>query len=686
MKDHKKVRMGYMISNRVNLLFATTVLLFTILVVRLAQMQLVEKSFYQEKLGSENRYTVKSSMPRGRIFDAKGKLLVDNHIKEVVSFTRNNLVTAEEIKSLAWKLSEFVKFTETKVTDREKRDYYLAEQKNYEQVVEMMPDEKKYDKFGNHLEEAVIYANAVAAVSEKAIDYAEDELKVVYIFSQMNGTPTFGTSSLTTENLSPEQIARIITSKELSGISIRSDWDRKEVKSPLSSIIGKVSTEKTGLPQEDVEEYLAKGYALNDRVGTSFLEKSYEEFLQGQPKIKEVTVDRTGEIVSDLETQEGEQGNNLKLTVDLEFQKGVEDILTNHFNSEKTKGNVDHSEGVYAVALNPNTGAVLSLAGLSHDTETGKLENDALGAITKSFTPGSVVKGATIAAAYQNGILQGNQVLNDQPIQLAGSNPITSWFNSSGVIPMTAQQALEYSSNSYMVQIAIRLMGQQYQSGMILSNTGTKDAMTKLRDVYAQFGMGVLTGLDIEGESSGFIPEDYDVSGVLTESFGQYDTYTALQLAQYVSTIANGGKRIAPHLVEGIYDTDAKGQLGNLVRAIEPKVLNTIPISEDDMGIIQQGFYDVVNNYSSYTTGRTMAQGASVTIAAKTGTAESFVKNKDGQTVNTTNMNVVAYAPANNPQIAVAVMLPHETDFLTRTSQHITRDIINLYNSMYPMY
>lgn len=681
-----KNRLSDMISNRVNLLFAITVFLFSLLLLRLAQMQLLNKDIYQKKLNAKTVYQVKTSTPRGKIFDAKGNLLVDNNIGQVVAFTRNNLLTAQEMKEVAWELSKVVKFTETKVTDREKRDYYLADTVSYQKVVEELADDKKYDKFGNSLDESTIYSNAIASIPEEQLSFSEDELKVVYIFSQMNKTPTFGTVSLKTEELSPEKVAKISTNKLLKGISVRSDWERKDIDTALSAIIGRVSTEQSGLPEEDLDTYLAKGYSLNDRVGTSYLEKSYEDVLQGKPGIKEVTVDRKGKVLSEVAKQEGSQGQNIKLTIDLDFQKGVEDILKNYFSAELAEGNTSLSEGVYAVALNPNTGAVLSMAGLSHDKDTGELKSDVLGTLTKSFTPGSVVKGATIVAAYQNGILDGDHVLNDQPIQLSGSNPITSWFNKESSFPITARQALEYSSNSYMVQIAINLMGQNYQNGMVLANSGKEEAMTKLRDTFAQFGMGVPTGLDIPGETPGFIPKDYDVAGVLTEAFGQFDNYTPLQLAQYAATVANGGKRIAPHIVEGVYDSNSEGKLGNLIKPIEPKVLNTVPISEANMALIQQGFYDVVNSGAAYTTGRDIGAGASVSISAKTGTAESFVTDKDGKAIYTTNMNIVAYAPSYDPQIAVAVMLPHEKDFLTKTSHYITRDIINLYNSMNPMY
>ncbi|EMC50443.1 penicillin-binding protein 2B [Streptococcus mutans S1B] len=673
-----------LISNRINLLFFLIVALFTVLLLRLAQMQLYDAKFYKSKLTESTTYTIKTSSPRGQIYDAKGVALVENEVKEVVAFTRSNTMTAKDIKANAKKLADMVTLTESKVTKRQKKDYYLADPKNYQKIVKKLPNNKKYDNFGNNLTESKIYANAVKAVPNSAIDYSEDEKKIIHIFSQMNATSVFNTASLTTGDLTAEQIAVLATSKsDLKGISVKTDWERKTDKNSITSIIGKVSSQKTGLPAEEANNYVKKGYSLNDRVGTSYLEKQYENDLQGSRTVQAIKVNKEGKIISDKTTAKGTKGKNLKLTLDLEFQKGVEQILNQYFNSELASGNTKYSEGVYAVVLNPNTGAVLSMAGLEHDLKTGEVSSNALGAVTEVFTPGSVVKGATLTAGWENGVLSGNQVLNDQPIQFAGSSPINSWFTN-GLTPLTASQSLEYSSNTYMVQLALKLMGQDYHSGMTLSTDGYKEAMEKLRATYAQYGLGVSTGIDLPGESKGYTPEHYDPSNVLTESFGQFDNYTAMQLAQYAAAVANGGKRIAPHLVEGIYDNNKTGGLGNLVQSINTKVLNNVSISSDDMGIIKEGFYNVVNG-GSYATGKTLAKGASVPISAKTGTAEAYVTGDDGKSVYTSNLNVVAYAPSSNPQIAVAVVLPHETDLHGTTSHAITRDIINLYQKMYPM-
>ena len=304
-----------------------------------------------------------------------------------------------------------------------------------------------------------------------------------------------------------------------------------------------------------------------------------------------------------------------------------------------------------------------------------------VGTVTNVFVPGSVVKGATLTSGWENGAISGNQVLTDQPIVFAGSAPINSWFTQYGSRSINAVEALEYSSNTYMVQIALKMMGQPYTPNMTLQVDQVEPAMKKLRSTFAEYGLGTSTGIDLPNESTGFIPKEYTVGNYLTNAFGQFDNYTPMQLAQYAATVANDGKRVSPHVVEGIYDNNDQGGLGQLKKAIETKELNQVHISAEDMALIKQGFYQVANGTSGLTTGKTVGQGASVSISAKTGTAETTV---DGgkQAINT---NVVAYAPSNNPKIAVAVVFPHNTNLQATVSHSITRDIINLYNQKHPM-
>lgn len=668
---------------RLNLLFAIVILLFLTIIGRLLYMQVLHKDFYENKLASASQTRVTMGSARGEIYDATGKPLVQNTVKQVVSFTRSNKMTAADLKDISKKLLTYVTVTSPELTDRQMADYYLADAEAYKKTVEALPKDKRYDSDGNQLSEFELYNNAANSIAANQMDYSEDEKKAIYLFSQLNSVGNFATGNIQTDPLSDTQVAVIASaSKELPGISISTSWDRKVLETSLSSIVGTVSSEKSGLPAEEVDAYLKKGYSLNDRVGTSYLEKQYEEVLQGKRTVKEIHLDKHGDMESVENIEEGSKGKNIKLTIDLAFQDSVDSLLKSYFNSELANGGAKYSEGVYAVALNPKTGAVLAMSGIKHNLETGDLTPDSLGTVTNVFVPGSVVKAATISSGWENGVLSGNQTLTDQPIVFQGSAPINSWYTPYyGSFPVTAVEALEYSSNAYMVQTALGMMGQTYQPNMTVKTNQLESAMGKLRATFSEYGLGASTGIDLPEESTGFIPKEFDLANYLYNAFGQFDNYTPMQLAQYVATIANNGVRLAPHIVEGIYDNNDKGGLGELIQAIDTKEINKVNISESDMAILHQGFYQVSHGTSPLTTGRAFSDGATVSISGKTGTAESYVAG--GQEAN--NTNAVAYAPTENPQIAVAVVFPHNTNLTKNVGPAIARDIINLYNQHHPM-
>ena len=674
------------IPRRLNILFFIVILLFSVLIARLAYMQIINRDFYTQKLAKASQKRVTKSSVRGQIYDAKGQALVENQVVQVVSFTRSNRLTAGEIKAIAQQLLQYVSVSEVQLSQRDKADYYLADSEVYSQIVKSLPHDQRYDTDGNLLPEATIYSNAAASLSEDQLQYSDEDSKAAELFSQMNSAAYFETVNLVTEPLSAQQIALIAANeKNLPGISTTSNWNRVVLPTSLASIIGTVTSEQAGIPQEEAEAYLSKGYSLNDRVGTAYLEKQYEEKLQGQREIKEINLDRHGNVENIETIQEGSKGNNIKLTIDLAFQDQVNAILKRHFESELASGSALYSDGVYAVVLNPNTGAVLAMAGYKHEKGSQLIQENALGTVTDTFVPGSIVKGATITAGWESGVLQGNQVLMDQPIQFAGSAPITSWFTVYGSRNITAMEALQYSSNTYMVQIALSILGQPYEPNMVLNQTDQLEpAMAQLRASFGEYGLGVSTGIDLPLESTGFIPESYTIGNYLTNSFGQFDNYTPMQMAQYAATVANGGNRISPHLVEGIYANKEDGSLGDKIEEVTGKTLNQVNISSENMGIIQEGFYQVVHGASGFSTGTALAN-SSVSISAKTGTAETFITTNTGQVQSAVNTNIVAYAPSQNPQIAVAVVLPNLTDLNSTTSKAITTEIINLYHSLYTM-
>lgn len=670
---------------RLYVLFISVILLFVVLIGRLAHMQLVNQDFYDRKLATASKTTVTNSAVRGQIYDAKGKPLVDNSTYQAVVFTRSNQMTASTIKEMAQTLPQLVSVSKVKLKERDKVDYYLADAETYAQVVESLPNSKKYDETGNSLPESKIYANAVKSVAKEELDFTAEEEKAIELFSQMNAAANFETVTLVTDELTATQIAQLATNSDgLEGIDVKTAWQREVLPTSLASVIGRVSTEQTGLPEEEADYYLSKGYSLNDRVGTSYLEKQYETYLQGSREVKDVNLDKHGNIESIKTVSKGRKGKNLKLTVDLDFQTGVNDILRSYFEAELASGSLAYSEGIYAVVLDPSTGAVLAMSGYDHKPGSGQVKENSLGTITNVFVPGSVVKAATISAGWESGAITGNQVLTDQPISFGGSSPITSWFTVYGSRDISAVQALQYSSNTYMVQVALKMMGHDYD-GSALSDEDLQPAMEKLRGTFADYGLGVQTGIDLPQESAGYTPKEYTVGNYLTNAFGQFDNYTPMQLAQYAATVANGGQRIAPHIVEGIYANDEEGNLGEKLESIQTQTLNKVNISDEDMALLKEGFYQVVHGGDAYTTGRSIAEGEAVSIAAKTGTAETFVTDGSGTVHTAVNTNVVSYAPSDNPKIAVAVVLPNSLDLNTKTSHYVTRDIINLYHQLYPM-
>ncbi|MGO0052565.1 penicillin-binding protein PBP2B [Streptococcus suis] len=677
---------GNFISLRLNILFSIVIFLFLVLILRLADMQIINHDFYSNKLSTASQKIISNGSIRGQIYDAQGKPLVENEIQQVVSFTRSNKMSAQEMKEVANKLLQWVNVSNVTITQRDKADYYLADEEVYRQVVEALPEDKKYDSDGNYLSESTIYSNAVDSIPAEALQYSEQDSKAIELFKQMNGATYFSTVNLVTDTLTAEQVAHIVANEsQLPGISTTNNWQRTILPTSLSSIIGTVTSEQAGLPAEDAEYYLSKGYSSNDRVGTAYLEKQYEEVLQGQREKKQINLDRNGNVESIETIQEGQQGNNIKLTIDLAFQDGVNAILKKYFESELATGSALYSEGVYAVALEPSTGAVLAMSGYSHEKGAGSITEDALGTITSVFTPGSIVKGATISSGWENGVISGNQVQLDEPIYFAGSAPLTSWW-AYGSFNIDATEALEYSSNAYMVKIALGLLGQTYSPNMYLNDgDALTNAMTNLRKTFAEYGLGTSTGIDLPLESTGFIPEEYSTANFIMNAFGQFDNYTPMQMAQYVATVANNGKRISPHLVEGIYGNNPQGGLGELIETVSGKEMNQVNISAEEMSLLRQGFYQVVNGSGRFNTGSAIGRGAAVTISAKTGRAETYTTTASGDVVTAVNTNVVAYAPSDNPQIAVAVIFPDLTNLSSTTTKSITNEIINLYNSLYPM-
>ncbi len=647
---------------RLNLLFLIVFFSFIALISRLAYIQLVKGDEFVALVQRTETTTAKKSVPRGSIYDSQGRILVGNKPKLAINYTRPADVKASTMLEIAKKLTTLISVDASELKERDLKDYWIAT--NPDKVDSLLTADEKKKIAKENLSTSQTYEMQLEHIPTDELNYSDAEKQVIAIFTKMNSAYALSTVTLKNEGVTEQEVAKISERLgELRGVDVDSDWDREyPMGDMLKTILGTVSSEKTGLPSDKVKSLLAQGYSLNDRVGTSYLEEQYETVLSGTKTVVKSQTNTKGEVVNSTETYPGKGGSNLVLTIDTEFQKKIEDIAT-----KSVEGMTDPAaDRVYIVVMNPKNGDVLGITGKkkkfdANFNSTG-VEDDALGAINNSFGMGSVVKPATVLSGYMDGaITLENNTIVDEPIEFEASKPKSSWFNRNGKMELTDLGALERSSNVYMIKLAMKMGGQtEYEKGGRLNiNLSLFD---KLREYYAQFGLGVRTGIDLPNEGKGYNGGTADAFSALDFAFGQFDLYTPLQLAQYMSTIANGGTRIAPRLVKEIHETSPSGGIGNLEDVVPTKIMNSIQVSKEILDHIKEGLYRVTHgeNGTSATTFRTY----SPQVAGKTGTAEAFYSGPNPAYKNEAveNSTFISYAPYDNPEIVVAVVAPYFKD------------------------
>ena len=647
---------------RLNLLFLIVFFSFIALISRLAYIQLVKGDEFVALVQRTETTTAKKSVPRGSIYDSQGRILVGNKPKLAINYTRPADVKASTMLETAKKLTTLISVDASELKERDLKDYWVAT--NPDKVDSLLTAEEKKRIAKENLSTSKTYEMQLEHIPADELNYSDAEKQVIAIFTKMNSAYALSTVTLKNEGVTEQEVAKISERLgELRGVDVDSDWDREyPMGDMLKTILGTVSSEKTGLPSDKVKSLLAQGYSLNDRVGTSYLEEQYETVLSGTKTVVKSQTNTKGEVVNTTETYPGKGGSNLVLTIDTEFQKKIEEIAKKSVE-EMTDPAADR---VYIVVMNPKNGDILGITGkkkkFDENFHSTGVEDDALGAINNSFGMGSVVKPATVLSGYMDGAitLEDNTIV-DEPIEFEASKPKSSWFNRNGKMELTDLDALERSSNVYMIKLAMKMGGQTtYEKGGRLNiNLSLFD---KLREYYAQFGLGVRTGIDLPNEGKGYNGGTADAFSALDFAFGQFDLYTPLQLAQYMSTIANGGTRIAPRLVKEIHETSPSGGIGNLEDVVPTKIMNSIQVSKEILDHIKEGLYRVTHgeNGTSATTFRTY----SPQVAGKTGTTEAFYSGPNPAYTNEAveNSSFISYAPNDNPEIVVAVVAPYFKD------------------------
>ncbi|MFY0543449.1 peptidoglycan D,D-transpeptidase FtsI family protein [Brevibacillus sp. H7] len=486
-------------------------------------------------------------------------------------------------------------------------------------------------------------------------------------------------------NISQEEMFKIEERRtELPGISVVLEPIR-EIKpdpdgSPFAThILGYINA----IRPEQLKEYEAQGYNAFDRVGESGLERYYERYLRGKDGVMEVQVNKNSETVEKKMRQPAEPGNDLVLALDRRFQSRVEQILKEQFEEHKKKPSTPPEfKDVHALVMDPNNGEILAMASypdydlnLYYDRKKFNqvwkkdiLPNEANRFIHTPYPPASTYKPLSVLIALQEGLTNPNEVIFDSGGRKVGNAYKRNW-KPSGHGAVNARRAIQVSNNTYMYEMAVRLADR--------AKNHWSDQFSVLDYYNAQFGLGVKTGIDLPFESSGWENPNLYYGNLADAFIGQYDLFTPIQIGQYISTIANGGYRIRPHLVKEIRrgSTDPK-KPGQTLTVIEPEVLNRVDIDPKWIQVVKEGMRMVTQPGG---TAVRAFQGLPFTVAAKTGTAQTGRRAE--------NALMVGFAPYENPKVVFVIVAPNSLRDGTSSSDAtggIARKMLEAYNELYP--
>ena len=456
--------------------FILIIFIFSILGIRLLFIQ-NNKDMYQDELLSKTEvYINGGSAPRGRILDTNGNVLVDNIGVNTIYYNKVKGISSTDEIAIAKELASIL--TTKKASITELKEYWLVQNNNGKDLI----TNEEYQL----LEERKITSAEIADLKlERITDdmleaYTELDYKAAFIYSLMNDGYVYN-KKLILKDVSETEYAQVIE-KNIPGITGELSWERIYLYGDtLKNIFGSVGP----IPEEKKDEYLSSDYELTDTVGLSYLEQEYEEYLKGTKAKYLVNSDNTLTLVS-----EEKRGNDLVLSIDINLQLKVEEIIKDKIILGDTYPNTDYYKDSYALVSDPNTGSILAISGIRRNDDN-TWSDISLNTINKSFTIGSAVKGATISVGYKYGLIEMDKYITDSCVKLY-LVPEKCSFKSLGRI--NDLKALAYSSNYYQYLIAIALTGNTYKPNIKLN--ATEEHFNIYRNTLASFVLGVTTGID----------------------------------------------------------------------------------------------------------------------------------------------------------------------------------------------
>ena len=620
---------------------------------------LSNSSYYEKKLKEKtNIYVNGVSSPRGRILDTNGKVLVDNIGVKSIYYNKIKGIKVSEELEIAKSLEKIIDTKEA--SNLELKEYYLIINNSGKNLI-TSDEYKLYEE--RKISNEDIKRLKLERITEEMINYDVDTKKIAHIYSLMNTGYVYSKKEIV-KNVSEEEFAKVIESN-IPGVTGEITWERTyPYGDTLKNIFGKVGP----ITKENKDYYLNEGYELTDTVGLSYLEKKYENYLKGEKAKYKVESD-----YKLVKIEDEKKGKDLILSIDIDLQMKVEEILKDKITLGKKYGNTEYFKDSYAIISNPLSGAILAISG-QRLNDDNTFSDVSLNTINKSYTVGSSVKGATIGVGYKYNLITPGAYVNDACVKLEFIPQKCSFKKLGKINDLTA---LANSSNYYQYMIAINLTGNKYTPNMKLN--ATKEHFKIYRDMLASFGLGVKTEIDLPDEQTGIIGSIVADDLLLNLAIGQYDTYTPVELIQYINSVASG-KRMALSLMKEVRNKD------NIILENKINILNDVDLNEESLNRIREGLRLVL----SEGTGKFyVPQG--LDFAGKTGTSESFLDtNNDGKVDTATiSSSFVGFYPSEDPKFSIVVLTPNvshkngKTDTFYFGASKITKDIVNYLNENY---
>jgi penicillin-binding protein 2 len=615
-------------------------LLLLLFFFQLYNYQLVHGSEYRAKSISSNATTEVVEASRGIITDRNGKILISNRLAYTLTLSEGAFRDEAEENAGILRLTELCRRTGTAWVDT----LPLSQTEPFA----FLPGARDDETFLAFLKEHRISPSSAAFSAAQVIEklradfHLDPELspgearQVIGVRYELSLHDTY----VFAEDVSVDLISQIVDG-HFTGVTTGTSSARVYNTTYAAHILGRVAR----IYAEDWESYRDKGYSMDALVGKGGVEEAFEDYLHGTNGTRLITTDSGGKITGMLYTRDPRPGNTVALTLDIDLQQDVENSLARTIQGMKDEDSEER--GGAAAVIRVGTGEVLALASYpSFDPATylrdyEKLASDSRlpmfnRAINGTYAPGSTFKPCTAVAALESGVISPYTTIRDQGIYTYYSYPqpmcwiYDQYGGTHGYLNVT--EAITESCNYFFYEVG-RLTG-----------------IRTLDDYATQFGLGQYTGIELDDSRGALASPEYAEANdldwtdgqTITAAIGQsYNLFTPLQLANYIATLASGGQHYPAHLLKDVKSYDNS----KLVYVYDEAPLNTVSISSGNLKAVLAGMHDLTTRGSV----SSQFSHCMVSAGAKTGTAQVGTELNNGV--------FVAFAPYENPEIAVAVVI-----------------------------